>query len=454
MIILSIPYKNKQSLLSRLPAFTDLIEYRIDFADDISEIETGLFSMQDIITLRDSSEGGKSEIDDTTKKNFFNQFISSAESYLDCEYLFLKRNPDFNVPPERLILSLHTKVSDTQNILEFLSTDIKAGYYKLAVSCNDLNELQEISNMIPADKVSKIIIVPMHPCPLVFRLLYKLYGSQAGYVYLHEETAPNQPSLTLASHCRIKNITPETDIYVIIGSKQIIESMSIVILNFCYARNKFNYVMLPVIAETANEALEIINQLKANTNLKGVAITMPFKKQIPAVVTGEVIIANSWIPATNQFTNTDEHALKTALDKLKIQTKNSVLIIGTGATSKSTQKVLKEKGFSNVHVMRREQINHGKEEKQNIVKDFLFEKKYDLLINCTPFGQEETDNPDLLPDFKALIDLPYGTKNTTLTDKAIKEQIPHINGTTFWKWQANEQGKFFGLQLNLDKMLV
>jgi len=353
-----------------------------------------------------------------------------------------------------LILSLHTQVSDKQTIFEFLSTDIKAAFYKLAISCNDLNELLEMSKMFPADKISKMIIVPMYPCPLIFRLLYKLYGSQATYAYLNEETALNQPSLALASHCRIKNITPDTDVYVIIGSKQIIESMSIVILNFCYARNKFNYVMLPVIAETANEALEIINQLKANTNLKGVAITMPFKKQIPAIVTGKDIITNSWIPDTNQFANTDEHAMKIALDKLKILNSRSVLIVGTGATSESTQKVLKEKGFSKVQVITRKQINQIREGMQADVKDFLFEIKYDLLINCTPFGLEDTDNPDLLPDFEALIDLPYGSKNTTLTDKAIKEQIPHINGTTFWKWQANEQGKFFGLELNLDKMLI
>jgi shikimate 5-dehydrogenase len=59
---------------------------------------------------------------------------------------------------------------------------------------------------------------------------------------------------------------------------------------------------------------------------------------------------------------------------------------------------------------------------------------------------KRTDNPDTLPAFNNLIDLPYGKQTTTLVRRAIRKKLDYIDGFVFWKWQAKAQAEFFGLE--------
>jgi len=454
MIILSLPYKDKESFQPRIPFGADLVELRLDYCSDLFETDFSFFTKLHILSYREQSEGGVNPITNSNKIILCKQLLDSGSALIDCEYLFLKQNPEFHIPEERLVLSLHTDVSKQEVIWDFLRTDIKAKYFKLAVKCSDINALDALADNVPNDKKDRLILVPLAPLPLTYRLLFKLYGSLGTYVYLKGKTAQNQPSLVLANACRINKITSQTELYGIIGNRKVAKSLSVFMHNYCFQRNKQDVAMLPIIAGTPAEALKIVDWLKAKANLKGLAITMPFKKKIPHLITGERIIANSWLVASNTFINTDETAMDLAIDTLRLNKSSSVLILGTGATSQIAQKVLLQKGYENYQILSRQQLKERRTRRLSKNRDLIFYHHFDLLINCTPFGLKADDNPKLLPAFDSLIDLPYGTERTTLVNHSLKKDLPHVSGTMFWKWQALEQAEFFGLDLRLEQRLI
>jgi len=451
MLILSIPYRNKDSRLYSRPSSCELTEYRLDYADDINDIDFSLFDKSTILTLRDYHEGGKQPIADKSKLKLIKNALEQSSAMIDCEMSFLIRNPQFFVPPDRLILSLHTD-GDMGVINEYLSNNIDALFYKIAVRTNDLSQLEQIAELAPYEWKNKLILVPLPPATLTTRLLFKLYNSAATYVCLSERLVENQISLSYANHIRINGISSTAEIYLIIGGPQVINSLSVIAFNRLFMRFEVNKVLLPVQAQSASEALSNINWIKERAHLKGIAITMPFKKEIPYLVSGRNMIANSWNVDSDEFANTDESAFMRSLDYLKIYTSDSVLIFGTGATSVTAQKVLKSYGYDNVTVLNRNSINQRLAQINKKTKDLLLFKTYDLLINCTPFGLAETDNVKSLPDYHTLIDLPYGTKPTKLVIKAIVNSLPNVDGFSFWKWQAAEQLRFFNLDIDLNRL--
>lgn len=454
MIIATIPFKGAGSFLPRIPFGADLVEHRLDYCSELADLDFNQVSSRHILTWRDAKEGGKNPLLDKAKINLYNKILSKTEALIDCEYLFLKRNPDFQIPSDRLIISLHLRSFETPLIKEFLTSGTEAKYIKLAFSCRDTSELDELLKLIPEELKGKIIIVPMSPLSMTVRLLFRLYGSAATYVYLTDKTALNQPSLALANACRIDKISEHTELYGIIGNRKVAKSLSVYMHNYCFGKNKQDSAMLPVLAGTPQEALKLVHWLKANAHLKGLAITMPFKRKVPYLITGERIIANSWLVSFDTFINTDETAMDLALDTLKLPKSSSVLILGTGATSIIAQKVLEQKGFENYQILGRKQLKDRRERRLSKSRDLLFYRHFDLLINCTPFGLKAEDSPKLLPAFDALIDLPYGTERTTLVAHAIKRDLPHVSGTMFWKWQALEQAEFFGVDLRLEQRLI
>ena len=124
--------------------------------------------------------------------------------------------------------------------------------------------------------------------------------------------------------------------------------------------------------------------------------------------------------------------MEQSIKYFQLKKSDDILIYGKGGTAQTAQQVLDRMGFHNIHQLNRNEIQTN--------------KTFQLLINCTPFGLNETDDPATLPLFKALIDLPYGKQTTTLVSKAIKDKLVYIDGFTFWKWQAKAQADLFGLE--------
>jgi shikimate 5-dehydrogenase/3-dehydroquinate dehydratase len=444
MIVLTIPFRDNSCFLPSKPQGTGKIEYRLDYCTDPSVIDFTRFHADDILTFRDASEGGHDVLTDCSKAALIKEIIEKNSSILDCEYLFLKRNPGLLIPSERLLLSLHTDCTKMDLINAFLGNSINALYYKLAVSCRSLAEFDEIVRIIPDDKQGRMFLVPLFPAPMTLRLVYKLYGSAAAYAYWHEPVVKHQPSLSLAAICRIDRMDRDTEIFGILGGEQVVSSLSVMVYNRWFELQKQNKVLIPVIATSQLEADDAINWLQEKAKIRGFAITMPLKRKLARHMKSSLSIANSWLPAENNFANTDETAFKLALRELGITPENSVLILGTGATAETAMHVLEKNRIRDITLWNRHKIvqTHHDSASRNQAGDI----RYDLLINCTPFGFNVTDKADSLPEFRALIDLPYGKTASILVREAESQGIPCIDGFSFWKWQAIAQAEFFGLE--------
>jgi shikimate 5-dehydrogenase/3-dehydroquinate dehydratase len=441
MIILTIPYSDSSSLVAFDKAIEyDFIEYRLDYYADLTKIDLSPFRSQNILTLRSAEEGGKQQISLTTKKQILSRILNETTSLVDCEYSFLLNNPDFSIQSDRLILSLHCSINDSELIREFMETEIKARYFKLAISCSRITQLDDIHILLKDSWKDKFILVPMYPCSVTARLLYKFYGSIATYTYNQEITALNQPSYKLSKVCRIKDISIDTEIYAIVGKEQILSSLSVSVYNKWFSEKNSNRVLLPIVSNTAEEAIEYIQFISKIAHLKGVAITMPFKKEIVAKYNPGISVANSWLPTLNEFNNTDEIAMEKALLQVGVNSNSHVLILGTGATSEIAYSVLQKHKLVDIKIVNREKMIRAD------VDNHWRQQKYDLIINCTPYGLLEIEKSIPMPDFKALIDLPYGKVETLLVEKAKQYNVPYVDGFMFWKWQAQAQALFWGLE--------
>jgi len=444
MIILTIPFRDNSCFLPSKTPGTSKIEYRLDYCADPSIIDFTRFHTDDILTFRDASEGGINVLQDCSKEALIKEILEKNSSIIDCEYMFLKRNPGFTIPAERLLLSLHTDSNKMDLINEFLGSTINAMYYKLALSCRSLAEFDEIVRMIPDDKQGRMFLVPLFPLPMTLRLVYKLYGSASAYTYWHEPIVKHQPSLNLANLCRIDRLERDTEIYGIIGGEQVMSSLSVMVYNRWFELQKQNKVLIPVIALSQLEAGEIVNWLQGRVIIGGFAITMPLKRKLTRHMESSLPIANSWLPTENTFANTDETAFGLALSELKVTSGNSVLILGTGATAETAMHVLEKNRIRDITIWNSHkiaQIQHA-----SASRNQAGAIRYDLMINCTPFSFNVTDKADGLPEFRALLDLPYGKTVSVLVRDAESRGIPYVDGFTFWKWQAIAQAEFFGLE--------
>ena len=67
MIILSIPYRSKNSLFAGNTKACDWVEYRLDYCKHIAKLNLSQFNSDTILTYRDIAEGGKNPLSDDIK---------------------------------------------------------------------------------------------------------------------------------------------------------------------------------------------------------------------------------------------------------------------------------------------------------------------------------------------------------------------------------------------------
>ncbi len=155
--------------------------------------------------------------------------------------------------------------------------------------------------------------------------------------------------------------------------------------------------------------------LKANTNLKGFNVTIPFKRDVMALLQkispeAQAVGAVNTVKVTNKGLagfNTDVIGLRESLlplisEKLPLK----ALVLGTGGASKAVQYVLNE-NFIPFQLVGRTKTDDSltyHEVDQNVLKAFK------LIINTTPLG--------MFPHIDAVPDLPYQylTKHHILFD--------------------------------------
>lgn len=206
-------------------------------------------------------------------------------------------------------------------------------------------------------------------------------------------------------------------------------------------------------------AIKDINEFhkltKENTNLKGLAVTIPYKQSILPFI-NYVTVAATEIGAVNciKFTdgnttghNTDVVGFEKSLIPLLQPHHTKALVLGTGGSSKAVQYVLKLLKIDFLLVSR------DKSNTQNCIAyndiDQKIMAEYSIIINCTPIGMTPNENAmpaipyELLSANHLLYDLIYTPEKTLFLKKGELKYCTIKNGFEMLIIQAEENWKIW-----------
>ncbi len=200
---------------------------------------------------------------------------------------------------------------------------------------------------------------------------------------------------------------------------------------------------------------EFKNLIEENSNLKGLAVTIPYKQSVLPLV-HYVTVAAKEIGAVNciKFNdgiltghNTDVVGFEKSLVPLLQPQHTKALVLGTGGSSKAVQYVLKQLRIDFLLVSR------DKSNLQNCITYNEVEEKimteYSIIINCTPVGMtpNESELPaipyKLLSANHLLYDLIYKPEKTLFLQKGESCGCVIKNGFDMLVIQAEENWKIW-----------
>lgn len=200
-----------------------------------------------------------------------------------------------------------------------------------------------------------------------------------------------------------------------------------------------------------------INEFKniaATKNLKGLAVTIPYKKQIIPYL-NEVDDVVKILGACNCITfnngvlkgfNTDVLGFeKSLLQHLKPNHKKA-LILGTGGAAAAVEYVLQKLNIA-VEFVSREAKNKNQLTYNALNKTIITDRK--LIINTTPLGtypniESFPEIPyEFLNEEHLLFDLVYNPSTTAFMQKGINQKAAVVNGYDMLVFQAEENWKIW-----------
>jgi shikimate dehydrogenase len=178
-----------------------------------------------------------------------------------------------------------------------------------------------------------------------------------------------------------------------------------------------------------NSVNQFKNLLIENPQLKGMAVTIPYKEQVLQFV-DELSDEVKYIGATNSIKiagsklvayNTDIIGFEQSFVKQLNPFHKKALILGTGGASKAVQYVLRKLGIQFLVVSRVEDLTKGFIQYHSIDKKMMDD--YTVIINCTPVGMSPNENvaPEIPYHFISakhyLYDLVYKPARTLFLQK-------------------------------------
>ena len=394
-------YNNHYSEISFEP---DAYELRLDLCKDQFLIPEFFYKKNTILTLRDASEGGNYKGCIKKKLNFYLDILKNTSFFVDIEVKYLDNCQEFDSFYDRIIWSQHCN-------LNVPTTTVPIQKYVYPI--DTLLEQCKLSNkyfcLLSSGKTS-----------LISRLLYKHFGSKAVYFGKEGyETAAGQLTDNDVLLYNLKTINKETIIGGILGGEQIINSIGLKFYNNYFKQNNINAVYLPFINPDLNDFISFVKD--SGFRFYGFSITMPYKKKLSELLKIDKEIINLWIPSSNEVDCTDETAFIQAFSILDITKDTPIILYGKGAMAQIVKKLLPDNIIYSVA-------------RDNIVPDI--DKNIPVaVINATP-------QIDLIPNnllIHSVIDLPYSNNSTAIIDYCIENNVPHIDGVSFWKIQAEKQ---------------
>lgn len=425
----------------------DFQEYRLDLSKDWDHDTFSLFTTSAILTARG----------DALSQEMLNLMIHS-KPLVDLDIKDYQCFPDA-IPASRLILSIHLDTFDANKIHEFLMLQIDAIFYKIIFLCNHFAEILITKDLIQKSGKTNVIFNVTGKWSKLQRSLYQDFGSIGYYAAWDKVLVPNQIHEKEISSIRVNIRDSHTKIYGIVGDIKVNRSLSLTKYNELFHSAAFNACILPLPAEDLEELILVLRFLFSRYTPAGLVVTSPFKKILANYFQSELGVINTVKLTPTVFgnghyhselglfvscTNTDLDALKQALKILYINAQDNICIYGSGDCAEIFGSFLLSNGFYNLNIIARNAAKASELCSNLKLKSTLTRENYDLLINASFLGWDDSDEIGALPAFKKLIDLPYRAdgKPTTLSIRAKQDNIPLLNGTDFWHLQHEFQKKF------------
>jgi 3-dehydroquinate dehydratase/shikimate dehydrogenase len=300
---------------------------------------------------------------------------------------------------------------------------------------------------------TNMIAMAMGEAGIVSRLL----GARAGSAFtfasmaVGEETASGQMTVdTLRSLYRFEEIDAATRVYGVAGHP-IAHSLSPLMLNTAFRRERINAVFLPLETGKIADLLTLVERIP----LAGLAVTMPLKQEIlPSLARMDEL--STRIGACNTIVrgpdgrlfgfNTDVSAVIGPLER-RISLKGArVLVLGAGGAARAAVFGLKEKG-AEVHILNRtpesakELATHAKA--KVFKREQLTKTDFDIVLNATPAGMHGSKVESLLePEelrARLVFDMVYNPIQTPLLRMAHEKGIAVIPGLEMFVHQGARQ---------------
>ena len=186
--------------------------------------------------------------------------------------------------------------------------------------------------------------------------------------------------------------------------------------------------------------------------LKGLNVTIPYKKEVIPYLDGltreakqlGVVNTISFRNGKKIGHNTDYYGFKKLLINKRVYVKEkNILVLGSGATSKTVEAVVKSLGAKKVSfVSRTGPLNYSNLYELNDLNS------YEVLVNTTPVGTNSIDDKllvdlDKLPNIKAVVDVIYNPMYSPLVIEAKKRSIKATGGLDMLVYQAKKAVEIF-----------
>ena len=354
-----------------------------------------------------------------------------------------------------LLVSFHD-FSKTRNLDHAADriADFAPDYVKVVSTAQSLSDNLAILRLIEHRSTSsRILGIAMGEEGLVSRVLGPREGSAFTFASLEDgsETAPGQVSAhTLRALYRADKLNAETRIFGVAGNP-ITHSLSPLMHNTAFRRERVNAVLLPLKTRTAADLMALMIELP----MSGAAVTMPLKlevlpylDQIDPLAKRIGAVNTLRVSADGKLSgyNTDVYGVVNPLAK-RIKLKGArIAILGAGGAARAAVFGLIDAG-AEVFIVNRTHENAvalARAAKARALKHSLLAKhSFDAILNSTPCGMKGAKEPLPLAENELnaglVFDMVYNPLETPLLKLAKSRGIPVINGLEMFVQQGARQ---------------
>ncbi len=340
--------------------------------------------------------------------------------------------------PTRLVLSFHDLAGTGGDLVaRARKMRQRAAVVKLAITVQDVAELMRLREVRRAID-GEVVLIGMGAAGLLSRTHYQAFGSAWTYVASTPElaTAPGQLDIATAELYGMPD-SSEAPFLALVGGPQIAHSPGPQVYNRLFRQRGERYAYLALVTASLERSLPLLEELGAI----GLSVTMPLKREAARLTAGDTDLgavntlrrdAQGW-----RSTNTDVVGVREPLACAAAS--GRAVILGSGGVARAAWRACEQLGLQPTVAARSPEKATFAE---SVVRwEARAETSWDVLINATPIGGDDTPWPTGAALPKVVFDLAIGT-HSRLLDDARAAGATTLDATDMWVHQGAAQMRF------------